>query len=433
MASRRANFRSRHKAQNQSQFFALPPEIRNLIYFHAFVYPGPIDLCPPSYIEHQVPTTDPSLLARLSKYENESVCLRPWIRDQHDLRNVRKTVPITLLSTCARIYHEASPFFWSHNTFRFSDDASWTMLYRFLLSIGPFARSRLTKIQVMAPWAYDTDTDDVWFNGLWGDEPSVDLGLYHLKQGAAKNWPKMRMAKVDSGDKSPGAGKRTHAIADIFEGDAPLGQSGMLNLELLVASRRVVHNIHECAVVPDLLDRKLYNFARAKVVIESGAAVPKDICSKLTSSGFGVRYAKGSFRPETYSEPASDEDVLLKTQTFQPDKEETVFLGLMEMFELPQEICHARGGRATRTAGPKKIERVLRGFGGCRFVWREYAFCCSNGCTNSAIIGKDRPSRYDMICRGLSVRPGQKCTNFEFRHVLDVKNIARYQRIEGTR
>ncbi|KAL8720314.1 MAG: hypothetical protein Q9225_002801 [Loekoesia sp. 1 TL-2023] len=67
-------------------------------------------------------------------------CQRIFVRDQQDLRYIRKQLATGLLSTCSQVRAEASPYFWRENDFGFSGNGGWYGLLRFLLTIDPAAR-----------------------------------------------------------------------------------------------------------------------------------------------------------------------------------------------------------------------------------------------------------------------------------------------------
>ena len=77
--------------------------------------------------------------------------LKLAFRLQSSLLYVRKRLVIQLLAVCRQIYNEAAAYFWGGNIWRFSHDEEWEVLTRFLLTIGPNARSMIHEIEVTAP------------------------------------------------------------------------------------------------------------------------------------------------------------------------------------------------------------------------------------------------------------------------------------------
>lgn len=110
-----------------------------------------------------------------------------YVRDQHDLRFVRKELATGLLSTCRQIYTEAAPIFWHDNHFKFSGRGSWQGVLRFFLTIGPNARRHISSLEVCVPHQ-PLDME-------WHTETHVD-GHERILDGRSKNDPKLRMIKV---------------------------------------------------------------------------------------------------------------------------------------------------------------------------------------------------------------------------------------------
>lgn len=183
--SRRDKFQSARIRQN-SRFLKLPGEIRTLIYRAALVKSTPIDLWPHEFIKEN--RAHPDLLERLQKtVQDDSLIDEALVRDQQDLNHVRKEMATGLLATCKQINREAAMLFWRENAFRFSSDFDWRGLRRFLISIGPKARSRIRSLEVSPPgW-----TDDRTYQ-IIDEQQYIALP----KMFAAKNHPKMHMPKA---------------------------------------------------------------------------------------------------------------------------------------------------------------------------------------------------------------------------------------------
>ena len=182
----------RCRTQSTSSFLNLPPEIRNKIYSAALVSTKPIDLCPSAYISSEADVSSYYALnirSHSSQSPYRSRVDRPSarivydpriaIRLQASLEYVRKYLSPHLLQTCRQIYNEAAYYWWGHNTWRFTDDAGWVVLWRFLLSIGANAVSLIQSLEVLAPLVQN--------NGH-----TLTLAeAWHIK-----NHPKLHMAKT---------------------------------------------------------------------------------------------------------------------------------------------------------------------------------------------------------------------------------------------
>lgn len=105
----------------------------------------------------------PELLERLRKtVKSDHLIDGILVRGQHNLNYVCKEMAIGMLATCKQINGEATMLFWRENTFRFSSDFDWRGLRRFLISIGPEARSRIRSLEVSPPgWAEDQTCQNI--------------------------------------------------------------------------------------------------------------------------------------------------------------------------------------------------------------------------------------------------------------------------------
>lgn len=178
---------ARPRDQLQSPFFQLPAEIRNEIYRCALIKDTPIDLWPHKWVESKDIIEDGIAHLNLlfsdsaSHFSNDDDDGDWKIRHQTDLIYVRKQFSTGLLGTCRQAFNEASHFFWTHNAFHFSGRSGWQGLLRFFLTIGPAARSRITRVSVHAP---------IYMR--WPDKGSDTRDL----NGFSKNSPKMHMVKI---------------------------------------------------------------------------------------------------------------------------------------------------------------------------------------------------------------------------------------------
>lgn len=119
-------------------------------------------------------------------------------RLQTDLLHVRKELSTGLLGTCVQDYTGAADYFWRNNTWRFSDGDYWRGVYRFLLTIGPRARSRIQSLDVLAPFA-------------WRPDP------YGHADRRFKNHRKMHRAKIWHDDRPLGLDRRDQVFALLME------------------------------------------------------------------------------------------------------------------------------------------------------------------------------------------------------------------------
>ncbi|KAL9092140.1 MAG: hypothetical protein Q9165_004573 [Trypethelium subeluteriae] len=368
MAHRRKNFRSYHKIQYQSPFFSLPPEIRNLIYQHALVYHKPIDLCPPSYTgDRCIPKAHLIMAARQEKqeqkyaralaiYEANESCGRvtAWdrkpapprklYRDQDDLKYLRTQKCVALLSTCAQAYNEGNSdtgirdVYRTHSLTVAQIRLCWLVLYRFLLTIGPVARSRLNKIQVMPPFAKPWCIEQ-----LGGNESCV------------KNEPKLRMAYVGKED------SRVIAVLEMMRAE----DLWRVAVELVLAGRQDI--IVDWVNFPWGHETESQHTCKKIVLVaESCSKMDHRTIYALLEHGIDVRCEKGTFLT---SDGPQTEEILDRPLSWN-STEADEFVGVPEMFAEQDQQEHARDGRVTKSAGSRKTARVLKGFGGCRFVSR---------------------------------------------------------------
>jgi len=376
----RARKDRRIRIVQDSPFLNLPTELREQIYYYVLVRPIPIDLWPLKY-----------------KYGPPST---PVIRLQEDLLFVRKEMATGLLTTCRQLYNEAGDIFWSRNTFRFSGDIEWFGARRFLGQIGPRALSRIQSLELFAPLA-----DAHCLEKSSSHQRNYDRMIeFYVSPRTAKNMPKMHMIKVQ---KEPWTGKF-------------LNWQGLLTLEhtSFVLTRNVHYICHLMDMAKTSLDLKFilpegFGFhpphgpahgtngrwihvpgQRSNWVQENGLQLPEDLSRLLplltksvtlviepgaslyrlelpehfTKIGINVLCQPGSLFPASPSQSAptiSSEPKLW----MEPSAKFDYLLGISMLFEEPQEISvAARGGKTTTRPGPRSFKRILKGFGGCRFI-----------------------------------------------------------------
>jgi hypothetical protein len=352
-----------------SPFLKLPAEIREQIYYAALVRPAPIDLWPLKY------TKDPSTTR--------------VIRVQEDLLFVRKEMATGLVTTCKQIFYEASNIFWSNNTFRFSGDIEWTGARRFLGQIGPRALSQLQSLELFAPVA---DAHCLKTTLLDGNEYIKGENLY-INAREAKNRPKMHMIKARQ---EPWARKWTWISATNFVLTRNVEHVGYLlemakaSLELkLILPRgfglssvdrlgggRHPEVIRELPLPEQLLGIAPFFTRGVTLVIEAGAQLRSlQTAEEVAFAGIDVSCQPGSLIDDDHL-VGSRTEVLIARRWTNLNREWGFLFGISTLFDGTwEDSVPALGGRATSTSGPKNTARILRGFGGCRFIERDEWHC----------------------------------------------------------
>jgi hypothetical protein len=120
------------------QFFALPPELRLMIYQHVF--------CMEGVLEH----IDGGILEMVHDYPEEGPdgvpeCMRARKVATHRVNNMSSGKTLSLLLSNRQIFREAMPVFYNVNTFRV---LNIFRLVSFLRRCGPFRRAQITRIEV---------------------------------------------------------------------------------------------------------------------------------------------------------------------------------------------------------------------------------------------------------------------------------------------
>jgi hypothetical protein len=363
-----------------SPFLELPFEIREQIYYYVLVRPIPIDLWPLKY--KQGPPNG------------------PIFRLQEDLLYVRKEMATGLLTTCKQLYDEAGNIFWSRNTFRFSGDIEWFGARRFLGQIGPRALSQIQSLELFAPLADAHCLDTYSFHERYRNR----ILDFYTNAREAKNMPKTHMIKVQ---KQPWRGNfgdwhgrmiLEHTVFVLTSNvryvchlmdmaktsldlklvlpkgfglnsvDGPFyGTSGRYMPLPEGGSYWVQDNDLQ---LPEDLSRLLPLLTRRlTLVIEAGATLHRlELPEQFTKIGINVLCQPGSFFRTSPSQRVATELSEVKLWMDPNSKFDYVF-GVSTLFDEPEEISvAARGGRATSKSSPRSVSRVLRGFGGCRFV-----------------------------------------------------------------
>ncbi|KAF2494700.1 hypothetical protein BU16DRAFT_527704 [Lophium mytilinum] len=413
--ARRAKYRPRKtNVYQDSPLLDLPAEIRMLIYEAALVRADPIDLFPRKYIEK--PEDDPGLAKRTAKANEDirhanryfSRNLPPQFRDQKDLQYVRKEMATGLMATCKQIQWEAGHLFWTQNAFRFSSDIEWNGCRRFFTAIGPRALSLIRKLELFLP------LEDA--RGLC---PTEEFEFQDIRQ--AKNQPKMHMGKAwkDSHrtwSQNPTATNVEHICQMLDEWKMSLE----LRLILPSGFSLQLHDDDDVLYFPESL-KIGPRFSRMTLVVEAGAGLdgeklPQRLVEEheidvVCLPGSAWRYNKDVTEPESK---------ILETKRWTNPRPDLEYLsGVDTLFKEEDAItATGLGGKATKTPGKRPTSRVLRKFGGCRFV-RRIGLDCHNCGATLVVTGKFVPPS-----RGACTRCGSN-TFFEERDVIEVKKVTR--------
>lgn len=159
---------------------------------------------------------------------------------------VRKRLVVQLLAVGFQIYNEAARYFWSHNTWRFTDDQGWEILLRFMLTIGPNARALILELEALAP------SVDKFSHVLPGD-----------KHWVIKNEPKLHIAKLFHDDDRHGV------VWELW-----MRESSLRMLSLIIPAGYEHRSLcrHFCGCC--YWDEHLMGFlAKTQFIAESGGAV----------------------------------------------------------------------------------------------------------------------------------------------------------------
>lgn len=335
------------RVKQKSPFLKLPAEVRIMIYKNALITDQPIDLWPHLY--HM--DTDSSSSDEITKklLENDLK-----VRLQESLTYVRKQMATGLLGTCRQVYREAAMYFWADNTFKFSGRSGWQGLLRFLLTIGPEARSRIRRLDVHAP---------VYMRWPIKDKDGKDLN------GRSKNLPKMHMIKIPQENHLDTVAKQR--VCAIIDQDRTLEE---LNFVIPAEFRNGDESdfggyTEDHTMETAALERiQKLNFVKMTVVVEKGGYLAvEDGPAQILQEGWDLVCLPGSFIYEKGDATEYEKKEVTETrQWVAPIREWDGFVGIKELLAEPEEIAQpANGGRHRKEL--IKFTRVLRGFGGCKF------------------------------------------------------------------
>ena len=180
-------------------------------------------------------------------------------------------------------------------------------------------------------------------------------GYLHL---AAKNDPKLHMAYVRKGKDNGRIGDGCMAaVFDLMRAE----NLWRLCVEMTIAkNQEPVMNFDGNLWVSRTAH--LYTFKKVVVVVESGAYMRQAALDTILEYGLDVKCERGTIFDRSGEQESLD--LVLTLRSSETDE----FIGVPNLFLEPEEERHARGGKANKSAGPIKTARVLKGFGGCRFI-----------------------------------------------------------------
>ncbi|QDS68777.1 hypothetical protein FKW77_005529 [Venturia effusa] len=421
--ARRDRFRTA-RIEQRSAFLKLPGEIRTLIYRAALVKNTPIDLWPHKFIENN--RAHAKLVKRLQKTGKDDHSIDEiLVRDQHDLNYVRTEMATGLLAACKQVNREARMLFWRENTFRFSGDFGWRGLRRFLISIGPEARSRIRSLEVSPP---------VWIEDHTCQIMDVQQFIPISKIASAKNYPKLHMAKAfhvfDAQDNS-------RLVCEMLRGEQTLPK---LNLVIMggwqfgrLDSSYYDYPSVQTSILFDLWSLK--HFCTVSVVLESGSVMTGPFNKKLLNDvdislvaqpGSRVVPERSFKAPRQETTPTvADAREITDLQIWPPLLVEDVLTEGLKIFDLEDRIdAPARGGKAHKSTyyGRRRLERRLKGFGGCRFVERNGEYC--NDCNQQLANPWETWRRHQYWCVHCKGKSGHT-----WKQGIEVRKISRERRL----
>ena len=263
-------------------------------------------------------------------------------RLQAGLENVRRNLVVQLLAVCCQIYNEAAAYFWTSNTWRFSDDRNWEFLWRFLFTIGANARSMIQNLEVPAPNAY-------------AREPCLPVMTYW----DVKNHPKLRMAKLPFS-----YGDWHDVVWHLW-----IRERSLRKLRLIIPSSSVVLSPYNSLCSWDYGTNLMHFPAKTQVIVEHGGFLsdPADVLQY----GWDVVALPGSRVP---GEPLAKPEVVGGLSHGYQDhlrvwaSDLDYLVGVMQLFDIEEVSVHANGGKAKPRRSEWRVYRLLRAFGPCVIV-----------------------------------------------------------------
>lgn len=409
--------------RQESPFLRLPGEIRTLIYRAALLSRTPLDLCPDKFIND--PASEPSMEARISKSKylgprprNRWTSQRAYLfRDLEDLKYIREEMAVAFLQTCKQVNREATMIFWRENTFRFSADFSWLVLRRFLVTIGPAARSRLRTLDIVPPG-----------NG-YGIVEKTNRSSFN---NTHKCHPTLRMTKLLPFE-------RCYAYSFHWEDNVRFVRSILAMEETLKELRLVINDgftfnelpaayetfpsHHQLAFLQDMQDM---HFLQVSLLLEKGARMTATQNVHLLSRyDVDVIAKPGSLvvpQSERIQVAAATPEEVKELTIWRATPEPDYITGMDQYFnDSGQFDVPARGGKATKQQGQRKLGRVLKGFGGCRFIHRQGWWC--NDCEQEIPDPNATWKRYKSNCGRCKGHAG-----YYWKDELEVRKLQRERR-----
>jgi hypothetical protein len=404
-----------------SPFLKLPGEVRTLIYRAALTRSTPLDLYPHKFIP--CPESSDELNDRLSKPKNLGPKPRDWhrtinVRDQHDLAHIRTEMATGFLATCKQVQKEATMIFWRENTFRFSGDCEWEGIRRFLTTIGTEARKRIRLLELTMPLAL---------------EPRINMNNPASYDRLAKNHPKLHMAKLLPFDRK--VDRKKANIEFVLS---------MMRLEgFLREIRLIVSSGWNCTRLPDpVIDSSLWaGHTELAGLGELQRSIPVQLTIVLESKssmsgaqnfatlkywGIGVVAHSGCLierQLRRMTDSSNPFEEVTELSVWPAERELDIITGMELLFDDSGKMgLPARGGKATKHQGKKKAERVLKGFGGCRFVRRLGYYCTDWDCGQPIANPDKNINQYGFYCGSC------KSLSFEWKDEVGVRKMARERR-----
>lgn len=328
-----------------------------MIYQFALIRNQPIDLWPHLY--HGNLETSPTGDLPKELLENPLK-----IRHQESLTYVRKEMATGLLGTCRQIYHEAAMFFWAENVFKFSGRSGWQGLLRFLLTIGPAARSRIRRLDVHAP---------VYMRWPVKDKDGKDLN------GRSKNLPKMHMIKIPQENHLDTVAKQR--VCAVLEQDRTLEE---LNFVIPADFRNGDGTefggyTEDHTMKTEALERiQTLDFLKMTVVVEKGGYLAvRNGPAQILQQGWDLVCLPGSSILEKEGEGVWEykKQEVVETRRWSahgPDWDRLLGVDVL-LADVEEDFQHANGGK--HTSSKRKIARALKAFGECPIA--------ESGCSNN--------------------------------------------------
>ncbi len=333
----------RRRPRQRSTFLDLPPEIRNQIYKIALVSPSPIDLSPTNYMTTPEEfAQDLETQRRYEAYERDdkqhnNPRYEIIFRIQSDLLYVRKHLATGLLGTCTQVYNEAANYFWGSNIWRFSGDEDWVELYRFLITIGAAARSRIQRLDVKATYA----------------TPAMSpLDRYHWQ---LKNHPKLHMARLWEHDSYRYWPECTELVYELL-----MQEKSLRELNFLVpCGYKVRASLENEDMAP------LGFLPKMRMVVEAGGLLYGR--PRVFISGWDIRGMPGSDLEDTMDDVSRFWTKTSSKEQFWMSNLDCL-AGVRQLFESEEISIHANAGRAHIPRKGQKVRRTLQAFGPCVIV-----------------------------------------------------------------